>query len=131
MRARGLTLAGWIVVMLPYEARAATMIDGAAMRWPFALPFAGLLLSIAMGPVLIRTLPLIRADISRRHSTHVAIFFIILVGNVGGALSPLGDPPLLVGFLHGVDFFWTTRNLWIQTAIIGALLLLMFFAVDM
>ena len=61
----------------------------------------------------------------------MAIFFIILVGNVGGALSPLGDPPLLVGFLHGVDFFWTTRNLWIQTAIIGALLLLMFFAVDM
>src|SRR4051812_1422123 len=56
MRARGLTLASWIVVMLPYEARAATMIDGAAMRWPFALPFAGLLLSIAMGPLLIPNL---------------------------------------------------------------------------
>jgi len=227
MRARGLTLASCIVVMLPYEAGAATMIDGAAMRWPFALPFAGLLLSIAMGPVLLPNLwhrhygkiaagwalatilslswfagvsvmlatfahtmlseylsfvllllalytvaggilvtggikgtpwnnaailalgtatasivgttgaamilirPLIRANISRRHSTHVVIFFIILVGNVGGALSPLGDPPLLVGFLHGVDFFWTTRNLWIQTTLLAALLLVMFVAVDM
>ena len=44
------------------------------------------------------------------------IFFIILVANVGGALSPLGDPPLFVGFLNGVDFFWTTQHLWMQTA---------------
>ena len=63
--------------------------------------------------ILIR--PLIRANLARPYSAHVVIFFIILVGNVGGALSPLGDPPLFVGFLHGVDFFWTTQNIWLQT----------------
>jgi Na+/H+ antiporter NhaD/arsenite permease-like protein len=78
--------------------------------------------------ILIR--PLIRANLSRRHNTHVVIFFIILVANVGGALSPLGDPPLFVGFLHGVEFFWTTRNLWIQTAIVAGLLLAIFVAFD-
>ena len=59
------------------------------------------------------------------------VFFIILVANVGGALSPLGDPPLFIGFLNGVDFFWTTRNLWIQTAIVAGLLLAMFVAFDL
>jgi Na+/H+ antiporter NhaD/arsenite permease-like protein len=58
------------------------------------------------------------------------IFFIILVANVGGALSPLGDPPLFVGFLHGVDFFWTTRNLWIQTVIVAVSLLAIFVVLD-
>ena len=73
--------------------------------------------------------PLIRANASRRYNAHVIIFFIILVANVGGALSPLGDPPLFVGFLSSVDFFWTTR-LWIQTAIVSGLLLSMFVAFD-
>ena len=71
--------------------------------------------------ILVR--PLIRANISRPHNTHVMIFFIILVANVGGALSPLGDPPLFVGFLNGVDFFWTTRHLLPRTALVGGLLL--------
>jgi Na+/H+ antiporter NhaD/arsenite permease-like protein len=79
--------------------------------------------------ILIR--PLIRANISRRHNTHVVIFFIILVANVGGALSPLGDPPLFIGFLQGVEFFWTARNLWIQTAVVAAILLVMFVVVDL
>ncbi len=184
-------------------------LDGAAMRWPYALPFAGLLLSIALGPLFVPKLwhhhygkvaaawaalalrlvgwfaggtamlaafvhamlaeyssasscccsrstssPAARPDQRghqglavdqhghpgigdvdgqrRRHHrrcddpdpaadprqlwrgthyAHVVIFFIILVANVGGALSPLGDPPLFVGFLHGVDFFWTTVNI--------------------
>jgi Na+/H+ antiporter NhaD/arsenite permease-like protein len=58
------------------------------------------------------------------------VFFIILVANVGGALSPLGDPPLFVGFLHGVDFFWTTRTIWLQTAIVAGLLLAIFVVID-
>ncbi|MGB8401316.1 sodium:proton antiporter, partial [Bradyrhizobium sp.] len=82
------------------------------------------------GAAMILIRPLIRANISRRHNTHVVIFFIILVANVGGALSPLGDPPLFVGFLQGVEFFWTTRNLWMQTAIVAGLLLAMFVALD-
>jgi Na+/H+ antiporter NhaD/arsenite permease-like protein len=58
------------------------------------------------------------------------VFFIILVANVGGALSPLGDPPLFVGFLRGVEFFWTTQHLWLQTAILAVIVLAMFVVVD-
>jgi Na+/H+ antiporter NhaD/arsenite permease-like protein len=224
MRSAALGLA--LLVGLPQQAYAAAL-DGAAMQWPFALPFAGLLLSIAIGPLLFARIwhshygkiaaawglmtlasiawlagspamvaafvhamlgdylsfivllfalytvaggilvngdirgtpwnnavmlalgtamasivgttgaamilirPLIRANISRPRNTHVVIFFIILVANVGGALSPLGDPPLFIGFLQGVEFFWTVRNLWIQTAIVAAILLTMFVIVDL
>ncbi len=53
--------------------------------------------------------PLIRANARRRRKSHVVIFFIFLVSNVGGCLTPLGDPPLFLGFLHGVPFLWTFR----------------------
>jgi len=55
--------------------------------------------------VLIR--PLLRANRNRRHRAHTVVFFIFLVANIGGSLTPLGDPPLFLGFLHGVPFFWT------------------------
>ncbi|MCA6123009.1 sodium:proton antiporter [Bradyrhizobium sp. WSM 1704] len=212
-------------MLLPDSADAATL-DGASLRWPLALPFVGLLLSIATGPLLFPKLwhdhygkiaaawsvitlasilwfaggeamvaavthallaeylsfivvlfalytvaggivvsgdirgtplsntiilalgtamasivgttgasmilirPLIRANLARPHNTHVVVFFIILVANVGGALSPLGDPPLFVGFLNGVDFFWTARHLWLQTLIVAGLLLTVFIAFD-
>lgn len=215
------------LVLLPGQARAAAALDGAAMTWPFALPFAGLLLSIALGPLLfpkfwhhhygkiaaawsaltlaslawvaggaamlesfvhamlgeylsfivllfalhtvaggilvtgdmrgtpwtntsvlalgtmmasvvgttgaamILIRPLIRANLPRPRNAHVIVFFIILVANVGGALSPLGDPPLFVGFLHGVEFFWTTRNIWPQTAVVAGILLLVFVGLDL
>ena len=57
-----------------------------------------------------------------KHSAHVVVFFIFLVANIGGALTPLGDPPLFLGFLKGVDFFWTTRRSW-PNAVRRALLL--------
>ncbi|MGJ4940515.1 sodium:proton antiporter [Bradyrhizobium sp. HKCCYLS1011] len=82
------------------------------------------------GAAMILVRPLIRANLTRRHNVHVLVFFIILAGNIGGALSPLGDPPLFVGFLHGVDFFWTTRNIWLQTAIVAGLLLVCFACLD-
>jgi Na+/H+ antiporter NhaD/arsenite permease-like protein len=207
-------------------ARAASALDGAAMSWPWALPFAGILLSIAAGPLLFRRFwhdhygkiaagwaaltlaaialaagpsaaldafvhamlgeylsfivlllalytvaggilvsclvrsspatngilllvgtamaslvgttgaamilirPLIRANQGRQRNSHVVIFFIFLVANVGGALTPLGDPPLFIGFLRGVDFFWTTRQLLIPTIVTAALLLAVFVAID-
>jgi Na+/H+ antiporter NhaD/arsenite permease-like protein len=51
--------------------------------------------------------PLLRANRARRHKAHTVVFFIFIVANIGGALTPLGDPPLFLGFLHGVPFFWT------------------------
>ncbi|MGB9887884.1 MAG: sodium:proton antiporter, partial [Moorellales bacterium] len=53
--------------------------------------------------------PVIRANEWRRYKAHTIIFFIFLVSNIGGALTPVGDPPLFLGFLRGVPFFWTMR----------------------
>src|SRR5262245_26983974 len=83
------------------------------------------------GAAIILIRPLIRANAARLNNVHVIVFFIILVANVGGALSPLGDPPLFVGFLHGVDFFWTTRHLLMPTLLVAALVLMMFVALDL
>ena len=82
------------------------------------------------GAAMILVRPLIRANASRAHNAHVMIFFIILVANIGGALSPLGDPPLFVGFLRGVDFFWTTTHLAFQTSMVAVLVLAIFVALD-
>jgi len=74
--------------------------------------------------------PLLAGNEGRRHRVHAVVFFILLVGNVGGALSPLGDPPLFIGYLKGVDFFWTTRHLLVPTAALCAALLIAFFVLD-
>lgn len=220
-------LAGAVAFALtPELAFAAPALDGAGMSWPWALPFAGILLSIAGGPLLfpnfwhahygklaafwalltliplalafggevalaslvhamlaeylsfmvllfalyvvaggvlitgdlratpwrnagvlafgtmiasivgttgasmILLRPLIRANAGRAHNAHVFVFFIFLVANIGGMLSPLGDPPLFVGFLRGVDFFWTTSHLFIQTLAAAALVLAVFVIID-
>jgi Na+/H+ antiporter NhaD/arsenite permease-like protein len=78
--------------------------------------------------VLIR--PLLRANDDRRHSVHTIIFFIFLVSNIGGSLTPLGDPPLFLGFLKGVDFFWPLKAMWLPMLIASGILLAIFFALD-
>jgi Na+/H+ antiporter NhaD/arsenite permease-like protein len=83
------------------------------------------------GAAMILIRPLLRANAARQHKTHTVVFFIILVANVGGALSPLGDPPLFVGFLRGIDFFWPLTHLWPQTLIVVTLSLLAFVCVDL
>jgi Na+/H+ antiporter NhaD/arsenite permease-like protein len=83
------------------------------------------------GAAMILIRPLIRANAQRQYNVHVVVFFIILVANVGGALSPLGDPPLFVGFLRGVDFFWTTKHLLTETALVAGLVLAAFIALDL
>jgi len=74
--------------------------------------------------------PLIRANDNRKHQVHVVVFFIFIVSNAGGALTPLGDPPLFLGFLKGVDFFWTVTHLWPQTLFLVGILLALFYAID-
>jgi Na+/H+ antiporter NhaD/arsenite permease-like protein len=74
--------------------------------------------------------PLIRANDNRRHVVHVVVFFIFLVSNIGGSLTPLGDPPLFLGFLKGVDFFWTMRHILPETALSVVILLALFYALD-
>lgn len=74
--------------------------------------------------------PLIRANDNRRHTAHVVVFFIFIVSNAGGSLTPLGDPPLFLGFLKGVDFFWTVGHIFPETLFLVGTLLAIFFALD-
>jgi Na+/H+ antiporter NhaD/arsenite permease-like protein len=83
------------------------------------------------GAAMILIRPLLRANAERAFNAHVVVFFIFLVCNIGGALSPLGDPPLFIGFLKGVSFFWTAQHLWLQTLIVAGVLLAGFVAVDL
>ncbi len=77
--------------------------------------------------VLIR--PLLFANHYRKHHIHIPIFFIMIVSNIGGLLTPLGDPPLFLGFLLGVPFFWTLKlyPFWIFATCI---ILVLFFLID-
>lgn len=77
--------------------------------------------------VLIR--PLLRANRIRKRKIHIIIFFIFLVSNIGGCLTPLGDPPLFLGFLKGVPFLWTF-SLWKQWAFVCGILLILFNLID-
>ena len=82
------------------------------------------------GAAMLLIRPLLRANGNRRHVVHVFVFFIFLVANAGGSLSPLGDPPLFLGFLNGVSFFWTTRHLALPMLFICTVLLMLFYALD-
>ena len=226
MRQTALALAVLFAIFTHDSAYAAPVLDGTALRWPWALPFIGILLTIATGPLLFPRLwhhhygklafiwsaltlaplaalhgaptafaafvhamlaeylsfivllfalyvvaggilvtgnlrgtplvntailtfgtmiasvvgttgaamilvrPLIRANAARLNNVHVIVFFIFLVANIGGALSPLGDPPLFVGFLHGVDFFWTMQHLWFETVLVAGVVLAIFVVID-
>jgi len=69
--------------------------------------------------------PLLRANQRRKRVAHIVVFFIFIVANCGGLLTPIGDPPLLLGFLKGVPFTWTLR-LWPQWLALNGILLVLF-----
>ena len=73
--------------------------------------------------------PLLRTNEERRNVLHIPVFFIFLVSNIGGCLTPLGDPPLFLGFLRGVPFTWTLQ-LWRPWVLTTSLLLALFFFID-
>src|SRR5258707_1218063 len=78
------------------------------------------------GGAMILVGPLLRANAARLHNAHVIVFFIFLAANIGGALTPLGNPPIFIGFLHGVDFFWAAQHLLVPTAVTAGLVLTVF-----
>ena len=82
------------------------------------------------GAAMLLIRPLLRANEHCKHVVHRVVFFIFLVANAGGSLSPLGDPPLFLGFLNGVSFFWTTVHLAAPTLFICVVLLALFYALD-
>jgi Na+/H+ antiporter NhaD/arsenite permease-like protein len=81
------------------------------------------------GAAMLLIRPLLRANAGRRYKAHSVVFFIFLVANIGGSLTPLGDPPLFLGFLHGVPFSWTFR-LFHEVVFVATLVLLAYVALD-
>lgn len=73
--------------------------------------------------------PILRTNIERHRTAHIPMFFIFIVSNTGGLLTPLGDPPLFLGFLRGVNFFWTL-SLWREWIFVNTILLTIFFIWD-
>jgi Na+/H+ antiporter NhaD/arsenite permease-like protein len=125
-----------IILLALYTTAGGIVVRGTLVGTPAlntSLLALGAALASAMGTtgaamLLIR--PLLRANEHRKRRVHSVVFFIILVGNVGGALTPLGDPPLFIGFLNGVDFFWTARVLALPTLALAGTLLAIFYALD-
>ncbi|MCB9948501.1 MAG: sodium:proton antiporter [Rhodospirillaceae bacterium] len=82
------------------------------------------------GAAMLLIRPLLRANENRRHKVHTVVFFIFLVANIGGSLTPLGDPPLFLGFLKGVSFFWPTTHMFLPMILVSGILLVLYFLID-
>ena len=81
------------------------------------------------GAAMLLIRPFLRANNYRKNRTFMVVFFIFLVANVGGSLTPLGDPPLFLGYLHGVTFFWTFK-LMPHMLMVSVILLIIYFFLD-
>lgn len=94
----------------------------------FGAMLASLVGTTSASILLIR--PIICANKTRKYNKHIFVFFIFLVANVGGSLTPLGDPPLFLGFLKGVSFFWVLENIFFETCFLCSALLVIFYCLD-
>lgn len=82
------------------------------------------------GAAMLLIRPFLRANHYRKSRTFMVVFFIFLVANIGGSLTPLGDPPLFLGFLHGVSFFWTFA-VFPHMLFVSVILLTVYFIMDL
>ncbi len=82
------------------------------------------------GASMLLIYPLLKTNSERKFTTHTFCFFIMLVSNIGGCLTPLGDPPLFLGYLKGVPFSWTFTALWPQWLAMTSALLIFYYALD-
>lgn len=82
------------------------------------------------GAAMLLIRPLLRANAERKYRVHTVVFFIFLVANIGGALTPLGDPPLFLGFLKGVSFFWPTQALLLPMILVSIIVLAIYYLID-
>jgi Na+/H+ antiporter NhaD/arsenite permease-like protein len=128
---------GFIVLLLAlYVVAGGILVTGNFHGSPLGnagMLFVGMLLASVVGTTgaaMIVVRPLIRANRNRRHNAHVLVFAIFLIANIGGAVTPLGNPPLFVGYLHGVAFLWTVQNLMAPACFIAGLVLTIFVVID-
>jgi len=124
-----------IILFALYTVSGNILLKGTLVGTPVVNTFIlliGTLLASWMGTtgasmLLIR--PFLRANSHRKNRTFMVVFFIFLVANVGGSLTPLGDPPLFLGFLRGVPFFWTFELIFQMISVV-VVLLLVYFVMD-
>lgn len=126
-----------LLLLVLFAASGGIHISGnlvASPKFNVSILAIGTLLASVMGTtgaamLLIR--PILMANRNRKHRMHIPIFFIFLVANIGGGLTPLGDPPLFLGFLNGVDFFWTLEHMFLPVLIFSVILLTVFYFIDL
>lgn len=82
------------------------------------------------GAAMLLIRPLLRANADRKYKVHTVIFFIFLVANIGGSLTPLGDPPLFLGFLNGISFFWPTTAMFWPMVMVCVIVLAIYYLMD-
>ena len=102
-------------------------LSGTPLQNTTILAIGALLASVVgtTGASALLVRPLLRANAPRARVAHIVVFFIFIVSNCGGLLTPLGDPPLFLGYLKGVPFEWTF-DLWPQWLLVNGALLLIF-----
>ena len=105
--------------------------QGSAVRNMLFLALGGLAANVlgTTGASMLLIRPWLNLNRSRIAAHHV-VFFIFIVSNIGGGLTPIGDPPLLVGFLEGVPFWWVARHCWLMWLVSMAFLLAVFYFID-
>jgi Na+/H+ antiporter NhaD/arsenite permease-like protein len=119
-----------------YAAGGGVLIRGGPAGRPAgntAMLATGMVLGMVMGQAgaaIVLINPLLHANAYRRRKVHLVLFVIVLVANASGALSPLGNPPLYIGFLEGVPFFWTTWHLAAPLLVLVVVLLAAFYLID-
>ncbi|MBX9749582.1 MAG: sodium:proton antiporter, partial [Roseococcus sp.] len=127
----------FIVLLLAlYTTGGGVLLKGTLVGTPqtnTALLAIGTVLASVMGTtgasmLLIR--PVLRANQHRTRKVHIFVFFIFLVSNIGGSLTPIGDPPLYLGFLKGISFFWPTTHLFLPFLFCAVILLAIFYTLD-
>jgi Na+/H+ antiporter NhaD/arsenite permease-like protein len=107
-------------------------IVGTPLNNTIFLALGGVIANIfgTTGASMLLIRPFLRTNAERRHVGHLPIFFIFVVSNIGGCLTPIGDPPLFMGYLRGVPFFWTLR-LFPQWIFMMTIILITFYFFDL
>jgi len=82
------------------------------------------------GAAMLLIRPLLTTNAERKHVQHTVVFFIFVACNCGGCLLPIGDPPLFLGYLKGVNFLWTMWNLWAPWLVVNIILLVIYYIWD-
>lgn len=126
-----------ILLLALFTVSGGVRLKGTLVGTPYlnsALILTGTVLASWMGTTgaaMLMIRPLIRANSWRKYKVHIMVFFIFLVANIGGSLTPLGDPPLFLGFLKGVNFFWTTKAMLVPMLFMVVILLIVFYITDL